>query len=242
MIRGFLVGLMTANAFEWVAHKYVLHGTPRKGQPRYSPSPASMASHWAHHRMVRKFDFGDECYEQGLSHERTQLEVQSLIVLAGVMSLAWPVSKGFVAAAWYSAGRYYYVHSRSHLNPDWGRKRIPWHFDHHMNTQQDANWCVTRPWFDYIMGTRIASSRELMESNPLGIALPEFIEAPLNRSLRQWFPKVFETLESNLVKETRQQAEGFEEAMPSDAQLSGATTPATRASVAEIPASAELAA
>ena len=28
------------------------------------------------------------------------------------------------------------------------------HYDHHMGADQDANWCVTRPWFDWIMGTR----------------------------------------------------------------------------------------
>ena len=55
----FVGGLLIANAFEWAAHKYILHGTPRKGQPRYSPSPASMNSHWTHHRMVRKTQFAD---------------------------------------------------------------------------------------------------------------------------------------------------------------------------------------
>lgn len=29
------------------------------------------------------------------------------------------------------------------------------HYDHHMNASQHANWCVTKPWFDYIMGTRV---------------------------------------------------------------------------------------
>ncbi|GAB5477602.1 MAG: hypothetical protein Marn2KO_10690 [Marinobacter nauticus] len=42
---------------------------------------------------------------------------------------------------------------------EWGKKAIPWHYDHHMNTNQDANWCVIRPWFDYIMGTRIKRTR-----------------------------------------------------------------------------------
>jgi sterol desaturase/sphingolipid hydroxylase (fatty acid hydroxylase superfamily) len=49
-----------------------------------------------------------------------------------------------------------------------------------MNTNQDANWGVTKPWFDYIMGTRVISSPDLQESNPLGIKLPRFIENKLN--------------------------------------------------------------
>ncbi len=216
---GIVVGLAFANAFEWVAHKYVLHGTPKKGQPRYSPHPPSMKSHWAHHRLVRTTDFGDECYEQGLKHERTRLEATQLLILAGVTTLAWPISPSFVLTSWYCAGRYYYVHSQSHLNPDWAKKHIPWHYDHHMNSQQDANWCVTRPWFDYVMGTRIASSRELMESNPLGIALPQLIEKPLNAISRKLFPKMFERLEQNLIHESSQKQQGIDQVIPASDQL-----------------------
>ena len=188
MLKGFVAGVLTANAYEWFAHKYVLHGVPRKGQPRYSPQPPSMNSHWAHHRMVRKTNFADECYEQGLHNDRTRLEVTQLAVLAGAMTVFWPISKGFVFGTWYSAANYYYVHSRSHLNPEWAKKRIPWHYDHHMNTIQDANWCVTRPWFDYIMGTRVISSSDLQESNPLGIKLPRLIENKLNALARRYAP------------------------------------------------------
>lgn len=198
MMKGFAVGLLTVNAFEWFAHKYLLHGVPRKGQPRYSPTPASMNSHWAHHRIVRKATFNDVCYEEGLSNERTRLEVGALVALAGAMTLAWPVSRGFVFGTWYGAGKYFYVHRKAHLQPEWAKKRIPWHYDHHMNTIQDANWCVTRPWFDYIMGTREASSRELMESNPLGMWLPQVIEQPLNKISRQLFPQVFARVEANI--------------------------------------------
>lgn len=201
----FVGGLLIANAFEWAAHKYILHGTPRKGQPRYSPSPASMNSHWTHHRMVRKTQFADECYEQGLAHERTRLELLSLGVVATAASaVVWWIphsNKGMMAAFWYSAARYFYVHQRAHLEPEWAKKRIPWHYDHHMNTIQDANWCVTRPWFDYLMGTREASSRELMESNPLGFALPQQLEQPLNTALRGLFPQVFARVERNIVQE-----------------------------------------
>jgi hypothetical protein len=31
MIKGFIAGLAVANAFEWFAHKYLLHGVHRKG-------------------------------------------------------------------------------------------------------------------------------------------------------------------------------------------------------------------
>ena len=82
-----------------------------------------------------------------------------------------PVAPFFTLTTYYCAWNYWHVHSQSHLDPEWGKKKIPWHYDHHMNTNQDANWGVTKPWFDYIMGTRVISSADLQESNPLGIKL-----------------------------------------------------------------------
>ena len=156
MVKGFIAGLIIANGFEWIAHKYVLHGTHRVGQPRFSPVPDSMKSHWEHHREVRKTDFSDYGYVEGILNWRTRNEIMSLAVTVGVFApLFYPVSKGMSLAVFYSAANYYYVHRRAHLEPEWAKKTIPWHYDHHMNSNQDANWCVTKPWFDYILGTRV---------------------------------------------------------------------------------------
>jgi len=35
MLKGFVAGLAVANAYEWFAHKYLLHGVHRKGKPRF---------------------------------------------------------------------------------------------------------------------------------------------------------------------------------------------------------------
>ncbi|WP_138437084.1 sterol desaturase family protein [Marinobacter shengliensis] len=191
---GFPIALIFANGFEWYAHKYILHGTPRPGQPRYSPIPKSMKSHWQHHKIVRTTDYQDDGYAEGLSNWRTRDEVTSLLKLTAITSLAMPVAPFFTLGTYYAAARYFYVHRRSHLEPEWGKKAIPWHYDHHMNTNQDANWCVTRPWFDYIMGTRVIANETMAESNPLGIRLPEIVEKPLNQACRRLFPKSFERL------------------------------------------------
>jgi hypothetical protein len=189
MIKGFIAGLVVANAFEWVAHKYILHGTHRTGKPRWSPSPSNMKSHWEHHREVRKTNFEDFGYVEGLKNWRTQNEVLSLAVAVGVFApLFYPVSKGMSLAVFYAAGNYYYIHRRAHLEPEWARKKIPWHYDHHMNSNQDANWCVTKPWFDYVMGTRVISSAELQEGNPLGIALPPVLSDLLNGAVNRFRP------------------------------------------------------
>jgi hypothetical protein len=223
MIRGFIAGVMISNAFEWVAHKYILHGVHRKGKARFSPSPASMNSHWAHHRFVRKQQFGDDGYVEGLKNERTRLELMSLVIVASATSaVAYPFSKGMALSFWYCAGKYFYVHRRAHLEPDWAKRRIPWHYDHHMNSNQDANWCVTRPWFDYVMGTRVASTRELMESNLLGMALPSFIEKPFNAWARKNLPDLFARLEQNLTLEQKaqQQLQQDEAAVQQESRLS----------------------
>lgn len=189
MWKGFLAGLVVANGFEWVAHKYILHGTHRAGKPRYSPVPDSMKSHWEHHREVRKTDFHDQGYVEGISNWRTKNEIISLAVVAGVFGTAfYPVSKGMSLAVLYCAGNYYYIHRRAHLEPEWAMKRIPWHYDHHMNSNQDANWCVTKPWFDYILGTRVISAPELQEANPLGILLPPRLSDALTRAVNKVRP------------------------------------------------------
>lgn len=192
MWKGFLAGLVVANGFEWFAHKYVLHGTHRAGQTRYSPVPDSMRSHWEHHREVRKTRFSDYAYVEGLKNWRIRNEIGSLAVAASVFGLAfYPLSKGMFLATLYSAGNYFYMHRRAHLEPEWARKKIPWHYDHHMNSNQDANWCVTKPWFDYLMGTRVISSADLQEKNPLGIVLPEQISmrlTHLTHLTQRYFP------------------------------------------------------
>ena len=189
MLKGFVAGLVIANGYEWFAHKYLLHGVHRKGKPRFSPTPKQMESHWAHHREVRKQGFSDDCYVEGLDNWRTRNELMSLAVAAGVLSVVfYPFSKGMALAAIYSAGNYYYVHRRAHLEPDWAKRTIPWHYDHHMNSNQDANWCVTRPWFDYIMGTRVVSSADLKEANPLGLPLPQSVSRTLGNAIESFFP------------------------------------------------------
>ena len=65
-----------------------------------------------------------------------------------------PIAPFFTATVVYSAVNYYRKHKRSHMDPEWAREHLPWHYDHHMGPNQNANWCVTHPFFDHVMGTR----------------------------------------------------------------------------------------
>ncbi len=211
---GFPLGVLTVNGLEWVLHKHVLHGTPRPGQGRYSPRPTSMKSHWAHHKQVRVNRFYDDAYTEGWKNWRYRNEVESIIALTVVTSPIAVVAPFYYAGMVYAGVNYFLTHRKAHLDTEWAKKNVPWHYDHHMNSNQDANWCVTRPWFDYIMGTRVASSPELMESNPLGIKLPSLIEAPLNRIARKLMPSAFERLDSNMRMEKDNRQKGIELPMP----------------------------
>ena len=57
-----------------------------------------------------------------------------------------------------------------------------------MNTNQDANWCVTKPWFDYLLGTRVISSADLQEQNPLGVRLPAPLAQLMNTAAQRYRP------------------------------------------------------
>jgi len=146
---GIPLGLLYANASEWLIHKHLLHGLGANKKSFW-------AFHWhEHHRACRRSDNRDAQYEQSVFAHATRRK-EAMLLLAGgfVTTPLWPVAPFFVGAVWYSTYRYYQVHKKSHLDPEWAREHLPWHYDHHMGPNQHANWCVTRPWFDEIMGTR----------------------------------------------------------------------------------------
>ena len=146
---GFPLGLLYSNAGEWFLHKYVLHGLGKRRQSMWS-------FHWhEHHRNSRRHGFRDPDYER-MRHGWNARGKETLgVATMAMMHLPLlPVAPFFTAAICYSAVNYYRVHKRSHRDPEWAREHVPWHYDHHMGPNQDANWCVTRPWFDILMGTR----------------------------------------------------------------------------------------
>jgi sterol desaturase/sphingolipid hydroxylase (fatty acid hydroxylase superfamily) len=147
---GIPLGLAFANAMEWVIHKHVLHGLGKKRDSFF-------AFHWHdHHRSSRANAMGDPRYEEAARFQwdaRTKELVGMGVTLLPFLPLA-PVAPFFVGALVYSSVDYYRKHSHSHRDPAWAREHLPWHYDHHMGPDQDANWCVTRPWMDELMGTR----------------------------------------------------------------------------------------
>lgn len=159
---GFPLALLYANALEWGLHRWVLHGLGRK-------RTSFFAFHFhEHHRASRKNGMRDAAYERpifswrdgGPKLDAQNKEILSLLGIGVLHAPLLPVAPWFYAGLAYAGLNYYRVHRRAHLDPEWARTNLPWHVDHHMGPNQDANWCVTKPWFDIVMGTRIASEAE----------------------------------------------------------------------------------
>lgn len=146
---GFPLGLLASNASEWLIHKHVLHGLgKRKG------------TYWSfhfheHHKNVRKTGGYDRMYEGPIwGSSAKSKEAIGLATMALVVAPLATVAPWFVAGVWTNSAAYYAVHRKAHLDPAWARRWLPWHVDHHMAPSQEANWCVTTPLWDYVMGTR----------------------------------------------------------------------------------------
>lgn len=148
---GIPAGILYSNASEWLVHRYVLHGLGKHKRSYWS-------FHWhEHHRSSRRDPLMyDDDYER-LPFRRWDAhtrETSGLIAAAVLyLPLLWLVP-GFYLGALYGGINYYRKHRRAHLDEAWAREHLPWHVDHHIGPNQDANWCVTRPWFDILLGTR----------------------------------------------------------------------------------------
>jgi len=154
---GFFLGFVIANFVEWNIHKYVLHAMGKK-------KGSYWRAHWSrHHKRTRKGDYVDTDYQQPFWFKHRQAEVLglALIVLcnapfAALLLIWWPIfSISYFLTIIGYVFLYYFIHKYSHINAAWGKKWIPWHYDHHRGRDQDQNWNVVFPLWDYILGTRI---------------------------------------------------------------------------------------
>jgi sterol desaturase/sphingolipid hydroxylase (fatty acid hydroxylase superfamily) len=139
------IALCYANFIEWFLHRYLLHAL---GKLKRSP----FAFHWYVHHRASRDNMTDPGYAYMSFHR-----VAEVLLLLTLLLLHIPVCfvsvSAYVVLAFMTLA-YLTVHTRAHRDPDWARKRLTWHYDHHVGPDQDANWCVTFPMFDIIMGTR----------------------------------------------------------------------------------------
>ena len=142
------LGLLVGSLVEWIAHRYVLHN--------FTLRFLSYSHFSVHHRNSRKNKCKDADY---LKFPPTKLssglsEIIMLLLLAVLLIPVYDISIGLWLGMQTHIFLYYYLHRRFHLHPKWGRKWMRCHWDHHMGKDQNSNWGVTNPIFDYVFGTR----------------------------------------------------------------------------------------
>ncbi len=148
---GIPVALFTFNAGEWLTHKYVLHALGKRKKHSYF-----RFHFYEHHQATRKHDGHDPNYRRSVFGRHAQgREALALAVVGVAHAPLFPVAPFYTATIWYSLFQYHRVHKRAHLDPEWARAHVPWHYDHHMGPDQEKNWGVTHAWFDVLMGTRV---------------------------------------------------------------------------------------
>ena len=175
---GIPLGLLYGNAGEWLIHKYVLHHLGKNKNFFF-------AFHWhEHHKNCRKHLNEDPDYIKPLL--RWHAPGKEAVALTGLclahLPLA-PVAPFFTGTVVYCSLNYYFKHKKGHLDPQWLKENLPWHWDHHLGKNQDANWCVTHPFFDYLMGTRefsqleVSSTESRLQAPKLGRFLNRIVRA-----------------------------------------------------------------
>lgn len=149
MVAWLAIGFLLGSLVEWLAHRYLLHNLNLKS--------ISHAHFRIHHRNTRQSAGYDSDYAsivpRGYDHGWSEI----LFLLGGVL-LALPfayISFWLWFALLLHAVMYYCLHRRFHVDPSWGKQWMKWHWDHHMNKNQNANWGVTNPIFDWIFSTRV---------------------------------------------------------------------------------------
>jgi hypothetical protein len=139
-------------AVEWSVHRYLFHGFGKQ-------KGSVFRFHWSdHHKAAHKTEGSDPAYE-GTVFQWNAYGREFWFILLGII-IHIPVA--FVSpAAWVAIAitglNYHYLHRKSHLDPQWCKETLPWHWDHHMGNAAtgEANWCITCEWFDKLMGTRL---------------------------------------------------------------------------------------
>ena len=149
------IAWLYGHVFEYCAHRYLLHD-----HKNFKPL---FRNHFGHHHYVsRKNEMYDEGYSSFLS---SRFEMIALVAAAFVhLPIAFYYSYAYCTLL-VSLTVYYIVHRKAHTNVEWGRRWLPWHYDHHMGKNQHLNWGVRLPIIDILTGTRKVENKFLESNN-----------------------------------------------------------------------------
>ncbi len=135
----FLLGFVYASIVEWAIHKYLFHELGKKKGSKFS-------FHIRDHHI--------NCLKSGNRDRHfSHREIPGILFL---LLINFPVVY-FLPSFYYAMCTYgalfIITHNIAHIWPQFGKKYIPWHWDHHMK-YQNHNFNVVLPIADYLFGTR----------------------------------------------------------------------------------------
>jgi|6_EtaG_2_1085325.scaffolds.fasta_scaffold06549_3 sterol desaturase/sphingolipid hydroxylase (fatty acid hydroxylase superfamily) len=135
---------------EYSIHRWLLHKVGSKKGRIFS------FHFYGHHRFARLNGFFDKSYTgfpvrlDPAGKELLSLLLLFVIHIPVIMYLPWTLP-----VIVFSLGQYYYVHRKSHNNPEWAKSNLVWHYDHHMGLNQNKNYGVRSDIIDRLVGTRV---------------------------------------------------------------------------------------
>jgi hypothetical protein len=135
----FLLGFVYGSTVEWAVHKYLFHNKGKKKGSWFSFHIRE------HHVTCRKNGNTDRNF--------SKRELPGILFLLLTHFPLYYLLPMFYYALGLYALLFILVHNTVHIWPEFGKKYIPWHWDHHMR-YQNHNFNVVLPIADYLFGTR----------------------------------------------------------------------------------------
>ena len=142
----FMGGWLYGHFIEYAIHRWALHGPGKK-----KDSLLSFHFH-EHHREARRTLMGDSFYRKFGWNGPTK-ELVGIFLLLMFHSPIIFIAPYFFAALVFSSISYYVYHLKAHLNPEWARVHLSWHYDHHMGPNQNMNYGIRLDVIDRLLGT-----------------------------------------------------------------------------------------
>jgi sterol desaturase/sphingolipid hydroxylase (fatty acid hydroxylase superfamily) len=136
---GFVLGLLYGNVLEYLIHDFIFHRLGRKKGSIWSYHLKD------HHVLSRKNNFVD----------LTESKVEAIGML-GLILIHMPLiylSFGFWMGVTSYAMAFKYLHGFQHSHPEFTKKYMKWHWEHHMK-DSNKNFGVVMPLSDYLFRTR----------------------------------------------------------------------------------------
>jgi len=147
IISQLIIGWAYGHIVEYAIHRWVFHTIGKK-----KGHLLSFHVH-DHHKTCRRNALFDISYKK----IETSEEFWGLLFLAALHLPVAFLFPYFYVAVLYSVVAYYVTHRLAHLNPDWARKNLSHHYDHHMGPGKcmNANFGVRSDIIDRVLGTRV---------------------------------------------------------------------------------------